>query len=114
MELYILLLAIILLAPYNGYMIKWGLQPKKDGKLQDLWHGIGFIIRLLLSVVIYLFYGQFLFWLSVIINWHLYDIIINLTRGDKWYHTGDNFFDRSPYCWIAKGIILLIGLLFLI
>lgn len=112
--LILIFLIILLLAPYNGWMIKWGLQSKKNEKLQDLWHGIGFVIRGILSLLIYIQFGMFYFWISVILNWHAYDIIINVVRGLKWNHTGQNFFDKSPWCWMGKGIILIAGLLFLI
>lgn len=116
MEKYIIILIIILTAVWNGLVIKWGLEPdkKKVTKISVLWHAVGFVIRLLCAVAVYLYAGWIWFWIAVILSWHVYDIIINLIRGLKWYHTGQNFFDRAPWCWIAKGIVLLAGLLFII
>jgi hypothetical protein len=114
MEPYIIIAIILLIALWNGLIIVWGLQPTKNKKLQTLWHGVGFVIRGLLSLLIYIQFGMFYFWISVILNWHAYDIIINVVRGLKWSHTGQNFFDKSPWCWMGKGIILIAGLLFLI
>ena len=113
METYIILFIILLIAVWNADVIKWYTTKKQH--FARFWHGIGFVIRGLLVLVIFLTSSNwFIVWISVIVSWHLYDIIINVIRDMKWYHTGENIFDRSPYCWIAKGLVLLIGILFFI
>lgn len=110
------MISLILFAVWNGLVIVWGLVPDKNKvkDINDWWHATGFLVRVLVSLAILLNSGLLYFWLSVIVGWHLYDLIINLIRCLPWYHTGTNFFDRSPWCWIFKALILLSGLLFLI
>lgn len=107
---------IILFAVWNGLVIIWGLVPDKNKvkKISDYWHATGLLARALLCFAILLDTGLFNFWISILLSWHLYDIIINLIRGLPWHHTGTNFFDRAPFTWLGKGVVLAAGLIFLL
>lgn len=76
MEVYIIIAIIILTAIWNGLVIKW--YNTKDQKYSKLWHGVGFIIRGLLVLLVYLITLNL--WITAItafVCWILYNMIIN-------------------------------------
>ena len=102
---------------YNGVFNSWGLEINHNRKAQlsSIWHLQGWIIRAALALVVTIQSGLFWGWIMVIALWHCFDIIINLTRKQKWYYSGSvAVFDRySTITWIAKGLWLAGGAYFI-
>lgn len=117
-NLLILLFAGLFLALWNAYVIDWGLSnnPVKRKNLSKLWHRIGFLIRAALACYVTAAYGLFYGWLSVIVLWQLYDVIINLARKMPAFYVDEKTrkSKMSTVTWIAKAGWFLGGLAFLI
>lgn len=84
--LYLLIITILLTALWNGLVIQWFLT--KDEKYSTWWHRVGFVIRALLVVVIYLAGGWVWALGAAFASWIPYNIIISLLMGQKWYYIG--------------------------
>lgn len=113
-----LLFAGLFLAYWNAVVIKWGLETNSDKKTiySKAWHRVGWLIRAALAAYVTASYGLFYGWLSVIVLWQLYDIIINVGRGNPIFATDDKTkaSKMTILTWIAKGLWIVAGSLFLI
>lgn len=111
------LLVTVMFAIWNGLINKQLYQDdtfEKQQATSKVWHTVGWIIRACLAIIVFLATSWVGLWVYIIFAWHLYDIIINLVRGLKWNHLGQNFIDKSKWNKVVKIIILLSGLLFLL
>ena len=116
-NLLLLLFVGLFLALWNAYVIEWGLstEPNERVKLSKLWHRIGFLIRAALACYVTAAYGLFYGWLSVIVLWQLYDVIINLARKMPAFYVDEKTrkSKMTIVTWIAKAGWILGGLAFL-
>lgn len=106
MNLLIVLLLAVLFAIWNGLVIKWYLT--KDKKYSKYWHGVGFLVRGILSITLYPEWGYILIYLNL--SWTVYDIVINLING--WgilYVGGTSVIDKflRKYHILLKSVLLL-------
>lgn len=76
----LLLIVILLNAAWNGHVIRW--QQTGSKMHSRIWHALGFAIRALLCVVIYLQSGWLIASIAAFVSWIPYNIIINLIN--KW------------------------------
>ena len=120
METYNLLFLLfvgLFLAYWNALVIKWGLSTNANDRinLSRAWHRVGWLIRAVLACYVAT-YGLFYGWLAVIVLWQLYDIIINLGRGNPAFTTDDKtkMNKMTIATWIAKAVWIAAGSLFLI
>ena len=89
----LLIITIIIISFWNGYVILWYLE--KNSKYNKIWHQLGFIIRFILIQDIYLIsYNILLTIIQLIVGSIIYDIIINLLMKQKWYYLGDTTIDK--------------------
>lgn len=90
MILAILMIMIVLHALWNGWVIKWGLATDKSKvtKTSKVWHAIGFIIRALLVLLIYLQTDWRIALLAAFLCWLPYNIIINACNGWAIFYFG--------------------------
>lgn len=112
MNLLIVLLIAVLFALWNGLLIKWKLS---GGNVTlQMWHGIGFVIRVL---PLYFIYDNLLYVLLYVnFAWTAYDMIINITNGWDVFYIGktsvfDKLFGRLLY--LCKAILLLFTIYYL-
>jgi hypothetical protein len=116
-NLLILLFIGLFLALWNAYVIEWGLSTNLvyRSNMSKLWHRIGFLIRAALACYVTASYGLFYGWLSVIVLWQLYDVIINLARKMPAFYVDEKTrkSKMSTVTWIAKAGWFLGGLAFL-
>jgi hypothetical protein len=83
-----LLIAILLLtALWNGLVIRWYLT--REAKYSRWWHAVGLAIRALLVVAVYLVAGWIWSLVALFVAGVLYNIIINLVMGQKWWYVGE-------------------------
>ena len=112
----ILITAILLLtALWNGLVIKW--YNTKDQKYSKWWHIVGFIIRGLIVLLTLLTLGVNWMLIAGFCCWPVYDIIINLANGWKWYYGGNTSeIDKlnNTLVWAAKGLYTLGTILFIL
>jgi len=99
----LLLSIVILIALWNGLIIKW----KLTNKYSREWHIVGWIIRMLLVTIFFLISG--IWWAIVVgfISWIPYNIIISLIVWKKWWYLSDSGIDK-----IFKSILQWIKLKF--
>lgn len=71
---------IVLVAVWNGYVIRWKLTGKQ--KYSNIWHVVGFFVRLCLVAVVYINSGWLIALGAGFICWLPYNIIINIVN--KW------------------------------
>ena len=121
METYNLLFLLfvgLFLALWNAIVIKWGLETNSDKRTiySKAWHRVGWLVRAALAVYVAASYGLFFGWLAVIVLWQLYDIIINVVRGNPAFTTDDKtkHSKMAITMWIAKAVWIAAGSLFLI
>ena len=69
------IIIVILFAVWNGLVIRW----KLTGNGSDLWHAVGFVIRILPVFLVWDNYTIFLLYFNF--AWTVYDMIINLING---------------------------------
>lgn len=116
-NLLLLLFVGLFLALWNAYVIEWGLSndPVKRKNLSKLWHRIGFLIRAALACYVTAAYGLFYGWLSVILLWQLYDVIINLARIMPALYVDENTrkSKMTLITWIVKSGWILGGISFI-
>lgn len=117
-NLLILLFAGLFLALWNAYVIDWGLSnnPVKRKNISKLWHRIGFLIRAALACYVTAAYGLFYGWLSVIVLWQLYDVIINLARKMPALYVDEKTrkSKMTILTWGAKGGWIAAGIAFIV
>lgn len=103
-----ILIAILLLGLYNGFIIQWFNNKNKSNQhlYSKIWHIIGWLIRGLLIFSLPIKFIP----LGIFIGWSLYNILINLILGNPLYETGTTNFDKyfNKYIQITIDIILLI------
>jgi len=77
---YLILITIILISLWNGYVIRW----KHTGvkKYSTIWHIIGFFVRLCLVAIIYIQSGWLWALIGGFICWIPYNMLINVVN--KW------------------------------
>lgn len=116
-NLLIILFIISFLGFWMGLIIEWGLETKEPRKrnLSDTWHIIGWLIRAAFAVYVATAYTLFFGWLTVIMLWHYWDLIINLTRGHKPLQVDDATKRRGLELgvWVLKIAWLLLGIIFI-
>ena len=114
----IFILITIFFGWYNGVFNLWGLEKDihKKARYSQFWHVQGFMIRAAMALLATLLWGLLWGYIAVILLWHCFDILINLTRGQGIFYSGTvSTFDKySKLTWIAKIVFLLTGLLFLL
>lgn len=112
------IVTLLLFGLYNGYFNLWGLSNNMDLKTyySKIWHVIGWFIRFLLVLITFLEWGFLFAWIAGIASWHLFDILINIVRGQGLFYSGTvSYFDKiekitwaAKLVWIIGGIIILI------
>ena len=87
MEPYIIIAIILLTAMWNGMVINW--YNSHQQRWSRGWHATGFIIRALLTLLVYLITKDW-YWTGVtaIISWIPYNIIINLYMHKPIFYLG--------------------------
>ena len=98
MEPYIIIAIIILTAMWNGMVINW--YNSHQQRWSRGWHAIGFIIRALLTLLVYLITTSW-YWAGAItiISWIPYNVIINLYMHEPVFYFGrTSIIDK----WIRK------------
>lgn len=85
-----LLITILLIAGWNGLVINWrnATNSKDIRHYSDWWHAIGLVIRTTLVIVAFLVSNWIFGLIAAFIAFILYNIIINLIIGEKWYYVG--------------------------
>jgi len=108
----------LMFAWYNGVFNLWGLEKDthKKARYSQFWHTQGFMIRAAMALLATLLWGLLWGYIAVILLWHCFDILINLTRGQGIFYSGTvSTFDKySKLTWIAKIVFLLTGIFFLL
>lgn len=98
MEPYIIIAIILLIAMWNGMVINW--YNSHQQRWSRGWHATGFIIRALLTLLVYLITTSW-YWAGAIaiISWIPYNVIINL-----YMHKPIFYFGRTSIIdkWIRK------------
>lgn len=86
----IIALIILLTAAWNGLVIKWGLAEDKSkvAKISKYWHGVGFVIRGLLVILIYLLSTWQMALIAAFLSWIPYNMIINLCMRQPLFYIG--------------------------
>ena len=108
----LLILSIILLfAVWNGLVIRW----KLTGNGSDLWHAVGFVIRIMPVFLIWDNYTVFLLYFNF--AWTVYDMIINLINGWNLFYIGktsttEKLFGKLTL--IGKAILLILTLIYIL
>lgn len=95
-NLIILIVFLLLVASWNGFVIVWGLNKNAEirRKANKIWHRIGWFIRAIpVAVMVYYYWGYFpdvlqIISLSALFGHGFYNIIINIIRGMDWDYTG--------------------------
>jgi hypothetical protein len=82
-----LLLNLILIAVWNGLVIRWYIT--REAKWSRWWHAVGLSIRALLVVAVYLAAGWKWSLVALFVAGVPYNIIINLVMGQKWWYVGE-------------------------
>lgn len=85
------MLLILLIAAWNGLVIKWFMT--REERYSRRWHALGFIIRAILTGMVYLTSGWQLAAIAAFTSWVPYNIIINLVWGQPIWHLGDKGVD---------------------
>lgn len=88
--IYITLAIILLTAIWNGLVIKWGLAEDKSkvAKISKYWHGVGFVIRGLLVILIYLLSTWQMALIAAFLSWIPYNMIINICMRQPLFYIG--------------------------
>jgi len=87
----LILACIVLTAAWNGLVIKWHQTESK--KISKAWHDVGFFIRALLVVLIYMQSGLWPAVIAAFIAWIPYNVIISLIAWKKWWYLSDTGID---------------------
>jgi len=83
----IIISLILLTALWNGLVIQWYLT--KDQRYSKYWHAVGFIIRGLLVLLIYLHTKDHLLTgITAFISWIPYNMIINICMKQPIFYIG--------------------------
>jgi len=88
-----MLIAVILIltAIREGLINRWGLEPNKARvrKISRVWHALGFLIRALLVVIIFLISGNwYITGAAAFFCWLPYNMIINWCNGWPTFYFG--------------------------
>lgn len=84
----LIFITILLFAAWNGYVIQWKLTGKAIWSRR--WHAVAFIVKMPLVAVVWI---NSTWWMAIIagfLSWVIYNIIIALIMGKKWYYIGNS------------------------
>ena len=93
MTIFLIYLLIILFAIWNGHTIRW----QKTGiQLHSkIWHRIGFAIRAILCLILFLEYTWWIALIAAAISWLPYNMIINyINHWPIFYFGKSSIIDR--------------------
>jgi len=109
--LIILLFTGILFALFNGLVINWKQNYKEKANYwREKWKQIGWLIRFCLPLIDYIQYGFNYIHLSILlfVLYPIYDVIIALTIGGKWYYQGTTSKINKLKSWLQYAIKIII------
>ena len=115
-KLIILIVIAICFAIFNGLVINWKQNYKdKANYWREWWKSVGFMIRLLLPVMDFLIFGFNYLHLSILlfVLYPMYDIIIALLMGEKWYYQGttSKINKLKPWMQYALKVVIFVNML---
>ena len=89
---YLLFFLIFLIIAREGFQqADW---KKYNPAYSDIWHILGWVMRFIAFGMLYRTGANWiLLFISVLLMWPIYNIVINIGRGNKWYYLSDKGID---------------------